>query len=142
MTDATTSPGATAPDPDLLYSEDEDALRAAVRALLTDRSDPATVLAGLESAVAYDTGLWHSLATEIGAAGLLVPEKLGGAGATAREAAVVLEELGRSVAPVPYLTSAVLAVTALLGCDHDRADVTAPLAALAGDAPSACSRSR
>ncbi|MFE6740958.1 acyl-CoA dehydrogenase family protein [Streptomyces tubercidicus] len=131
MTDATTPPGATAPDPDLLYSEDEDALRASVRALLADRSDPATVLAGLESQVAYDTGLWHSLATEIGTAGLLVPERLGGAGATAREAAVVLEELGRSVAPVPYLTSAVLAVTALLGCDHDRADAAAPLAALA-----------
>ncbi|WP_327223577.1 acyl-CoA/acyl-ACP dehydrogenase [Streptomyces platensis] len=131
MNDGTTLPGAAAPDPDLLYSEDEDALRAAVRSLLADRSDPATVLAGLESDVAYDTGLWHSLATEIGTAGLLVPEKLGGAGATAREAAVVLEEIGRAVAPVPYLTSAVLAVTALLGCERDRGDVAASLTALA-----------
>ncbi|MGW3007775.1 acyl-CoA dehydrogenase family protein [Streptomyces sp. NPDC001219] len=128
MNDGTTLPGA---DPDLLYSEDEDALRASVRRLLADRSDPATVLAGLESDAAYDTGLWHALATEIGTAGLLVPEKLGGAGASAREAAVVLEETGRSVAPVPYLTSAVLAVTALLGCDHDRQDVAAALTALA-----------
>ncbi|MEU8781398.1 acyl-CoA dehydrogenase family protein [Streptomyces sp. NPDC048637] len=132
MNDGTTLPGGPAPDPDLLYSEDEDALRAAVRSLLADRSDPATVLAGLESDVAYDTGLWHALATEIGTAGLLVPEKFGGAGASAREAAVVLEETGRSVAPVPYLTSAVIAVTALLGCDHGQADVAAALAALAG----------
>ncbi|MFI0902767.1 acyl-CoA dehydrogenase family protein [Streptomyces sioyaensis] len=131
MTDGTPRPGAPAPDPDLLYSEEEEALRAAVRSLLADRSAPATVLAGLESDVAYDTGLWQALATEIGTAGLLVPEKLGGQGASAREAAVVLEELGRSVAPVPYLTSAVIAVTALLGCGADSADVAAPLAALA-----------
>ncbi|MEX2974477.1 acyl-CoA dehydrogenase family protein [Streptomyces sp. C184] len=131
MTAETLPPSAPAPDPDLLYSEEEEALRAAVRSLLADRSAPATVLAGLESDVAYDTGLWRALATEIGTAGLLVPEKLGGQGASAREAAVVLEELGRSVAPVPYLTSAVIAVTALLGCGADSAEAAAPLAALA-----------
>lgn len=132
MNDGTPLTGTPAPDPDLLYSQEEDALRDAVRSLFADRSDPATVLAGLESEAAYDTALWRALATDIGAAGLLVPEKLGGAGASAREAAVVLEEIGRCVAPVPYLTSAVIAVTALLGCDHDQEDVAAPLAALAG----------
>ncbi|MEV5486277.1 MULTISPECIES: acyl-CoA dehydrogenase family protein [Streptomyces] len=131
MTAETLPSSAPAPDPDLLYSEEEEALRAAVRSLLADRSAPATVLAGLESDVAYDTGLWRALATEIGTAGLLVPEKLGGQGASAREAAVVLEELGRSVAPVPYLTSAVIAVTALLDCGGDSAEAAAPLAALA-----------
>ncbi|MCF3173778.1 acyl-CoA/acyl-ACP dehydrogenase [Streptomyces sioyaensis] len=131
MTAETLPSGAPAPDPDLLYSDEEEALRAAVRSLLADRSAPATVLAGLESEVAYDTGLWRALAAEIGTAGLLVPEKLGGQGASAREAAVVLEELGRSVAPVPYLTSAVIAVTALLGCGGDSAEAVAPLAALA-----------
>lgn len=34
---------------------------------------------------------------------------------------MVLEELGRSVAPVPYLTSAVLATEILLGCDTPEA---------------------
>ncbi|UZJ33238.1 acyl-CoA dehydrogenase family protein [Streptomyces endophytica] len=131
MTTETRSTPSPAPDPDLLYSEDEEALRDAVRALLTDRSDPATVLAAIESDVPHDAALWRSLATEIGTAGLLVPEKLGGAGAGAREAAVVLEELGRAVAPVPYLTSAVLAVTALLGCDHADAEVAGALTALA-----------
>jgi alkylation response protein AidB-like acyl-CoA dehydrogenase len=43
-----------------------------------------------------------------------VPEQLGGAGAGAREAAVVMEEIGRAVAPVPFLSSAVLATVALL----------------------------
>ena len=40
----------------------------------------------------------------------------GGAGASWREAAVVLEELGRAVAPVPFLGSAVVATPALLAC--------------------------
>ncbi|ARH94216.1 acyl-CoA dehydrogenase family protein [Streptomyces sp. MOE7] len=131
MTAETRPSAAPTPDPDLLYSEDEDALRDAVRSLLADRSDPATVLAGLESDVPYDTGLWRALATGIGTAGLLVPEKLGGAGASTREAAVVMEELGRSVAPVPYLTSAVIVVTALLALDHDREEVATRLTALA-----------
>lgn len=105
--------------PDLLYSEAEDDLRAAVRSLLTDRCQPSAVLAQAESDRAHDPTLWRALGAEMGTAGLLVPDKLGGQGATAREAAVVMEELGRAVAPVPYLTSAVLAVTALLGCDTD-----------------------
>ncbi|MEU5365170.1 acyl-CoA dehydrogenase family protein [Streptomyces sp. NPDC005925] len=99
---------------DLLYSEEEDALRAAVRDLLTDHCDPAGVIARTESDTPHDLALWKSLTEGMGLAGLLVPEELGGQGATHREAAVVLEELGRAVAPVPYLTSAVVATEALL----------------------------
>ncbi|MFJ8199611.1 acyl-CoA dehydrogenase family protein [Streptomyces sp. NPDC096152] len=108
--------------PDLLYSEEEEALRAAVRDLLTDHCDAAGVIARTESDAPHDRGLWKSLADAMGLAGLLVPEARGGQGATHREAAVVLEELGRSVAPVPYLTSAVVATEALLACPGDAAD--------------------
>ncbi|WP_019327468.1 acyl-CoA dehydrogenase family protein [Streptomyces sp. TOR3209] len=105
--------------PDLLYSEEEEALRAAVRDLLTDHCDPAGVIARTESDTPPDLPLWKTLAGSMGLAGLLVPESLGGQGATHREAAVVLEELGRAVAPVPYLTSAVVATEALLACGAD-----------------------
>ncbi len=43
-----------------------------------------------------------------------MPEEHGGAGASPREAAVVAEECGRACAPVPFLTSAVLATTLLV----------------------------
>ncbi|WP_374777787.1 acyl-CoA/acyl-ACP dehydrogenase [Streptomyces sp. NBC_01310] len=112
-----TTPTTPATPADLLYSETEEELRSAVRALLTDRCDAKSVLARAETDRPHDPALWHTLAVEIGAAGLLVPEKLGGQGAGHREAAVVLEELGRAVAPAPYLTSAVLATEILLGCD-------------------------
>ncbi|MEU6591670.1 acyl-CoA dehydrogenase family protein [Streptomyces sp. NPDC046881] len=101
---------------DLLYSEEEEALRAAVRDLLTDHCAPADVIARSESGAPFDRGLWKSLAEGMGLAGLLVPEEQGGQGASHREVAVVLEELGRSVAPLPYLTSAVVATEALLAC--------------------------
>ncbi len=102
--------------PDLLYSEEEEALRAAVRDLLGDHCDPAGVIARTESDTPHDRETWKALTDGMGLAGLLVPEAQGGQGATHREVAVVLEELGRSVAPVPYLTSAVVATEALLEC--------------------------
>jgi alkylation response protein AidB-like acyl-CoA dehydrogenase len=111
-------------DLDLLHTDVEDDLRASVRALLRDRCDPA-VVAGLYDGEPGPTGLWRALSGDLGLAGLLVPESLGGAGASAREAAVVLEELGRAVAPVPFLTSAVVA-TVLLG--HAGSDLAGALA--------------
>jgi alkylation response protein AidB-like acyl-CoA dehydrogenase len=99
---------------DLLYGETETELRAAVRGVLADRAAWPDVLARTETSQTYDTALWHTLAAEVGVAGLLIPEALGGAGASYREAAVVAEEIGRAVAPVPFLGSAVVATTALL----------------------------
>ncbi|MFD4605038.1 acyl-CoA dehydrogenase family protein [Streptomyces sp. NPDC058464] len=104
---------------DLLYSEEEEALRAAVRDLLADHCDAPGVIARTESDVPHDAAAWKALTEGMGLAGLLVPEKLGGQGASHREVAVVLEELGRAVAPVPYLTSAVVATEALLACGEE-----------------------
>jgi alkylation response protein AidB-like acyl-CoA dehydrogenase len=114
---------------DLLYSEEEEALRAAVRDLLTDHCDAAGVIARTESDAPHDRALWKALTDGMGLAGLLVPESQGGQGATHREVAVVLEELGRAVAPVPYLTSAVVATEALLACEGaEGAELLAALA--------------
>jgi alkylation response protein AidB-like acyl-CoA dehydrogenase len=89
-------------------------LREAVRSMLAEQSPPERVLARCEDGEPYDPKLWRILAVEMGLAGLAVPEQYGGAGAGLPEVAVVVEELGRSVAPVPYLGSAVVATTALL----------------------------
>jgi alkylation response protein AidB-like acyl-CoA dehydrogenase len=99
---------------DLLYGETETELRSAVRGVLADKAAWPDVLARTETSQTYDTALWHTLAAEIGVAGLIIPEALGGAGASYREAAVVAEEIARTVAPVPFLGSAVVATTAAL----------------------------
>ncbi|MFF4274508.1 acyl-CoA dehydrogenase family protein [Streptomyces sp. NPDC001536] len=111
---------------DLLYSEEEEALRSAVRDLLADHCDAPGVIARTESDAPHDLAAWKALADGMGLAGLLVPEAQGGQGATHREVAVVMEELGRAVAPVPYLTSAVVATEALLACGTE--DLLAELA--------------
>jgi alkylation response protein AidB-like acyl-CoA dehydrogenase len=103
----------------LLYGEAERDLRDSLRSLLATRCQPESVLARIGTDEPYDTGLWQSVAAELGCAGLLIPEEQGGAGASCREAAVVAEEAGRAVAPVPYLGSAIVATTALLSAGDD-----------------------
>jgi alkylation response protein AidB-like acyl-CoA dehydrogenase len=120
VTEATVTSPAAQPRPlDLLYGETEDELRAAVRSVLGDRAAWRDVLARTETAETYDQSLWHTLAADVGVAGLLIPEASGGAGASYREAAVVAEELGRATAPVPFLGSAVVATAALLSAGDD-----------------------
>jgi alkylation response protein AidB-like acyl-CoA dehydrogenase len=81
-------------------------LRDAVRGLLASHSGP-----GDEG---FDGALWRRLCGEIGVAGLLVPERYGGAGGSLADVQVVMAELGRVLAPVPMLGSAVLATAVLL----------------------------
>jgi len=100
--------------PDLLYSDTERALVDALGSLLADRGGVDKVLARTESAETYDDGLWQTLAHDLGCAGLLIPERDGGAGASYREACSAAEALGGSVAAVPFVGSAVVATAALL----------------------------
>ncbi|HWI42137.1 MAG TPA: acyl-CoA dehydrogenase family protein [Nocardioides sp.] len=98
----------------LLPTEDEETLRATVASFLAKRCDTDSVRHVYDGDRSAVEPLWRGLAQELGLAGLLVPEDLGGAGASAREAAVVLEQVGGAVAPVPFLTSSVIATTVLL----------------------------
>jgi alkylation response protein AidB-like acyl-CoA dehydrogenase len=101
--------------PDLLSSDAERALADSLSSLLADRGGLDKALALTESGQTYDDGLWRSVAADLGCAGLLIPEGQGGAGASYREAAAAAEALAAFVAPVPFLGSAVVATTALLG---------------------------
>jgi alkylation response protein AidB-like acyl-CoA dehydrogenase len=125
-TDRTEGTRAAGAVPDLRYSDAEEQLRAVVRDLLADRSPLTAVLARVDAGEADDIPLWRALAADLGCAGLLIDESHGGAGASYREAAVVAEETGKAAACVPYLTSAVMATTALLGTGD--ADLLAGLA--------------
>ncbi|MCL2541679.1 MAG: acyl-CoA/acyl-ACP dehydrogenase [Nocardioidaceae bacterium] len=101
----------------LLPTPDEDDLRSTVAGFLAKRCDTAAIRDMYDGDRSAAGPVWRGLAGELGLAALLVPEELGGAGASAREAAVVLEQVGGSVAPAPFLTSAVVATTVLLAAD-------------------------
>jgi 3-oxocholest-4-en-26-oyl-CoA dehydrogenase beta subunit len=82
------------------------------RRILTDRLTPERLAAAEAGGDRFDPALWASLA----GAGVLsagLPESLGGAGLGLLEQCSVLAELGRAVAPVPYLASIVLGAGAL-----------------------------
>ena len=118
---------------DLLYSETERDLAAALADLLADRAAPADVIARTERTEAYDVKLWRTVAAEIGVAGLLIPEALGGAGASYRELAAAAEQFGAFAAPIPYLGSAAIATAALLSAARSSAAADDRPAAAAAD---------
>ncbi len=66
----------------------------------------------------FGHALWKQMA-EMGFTGLLVPEADGGLGMGHVEAGIVLEEIGRNLTPSPFLTSSVLAATALDAASAD-----------------------
>ena len=101
------------------FSEEQQELAATVRSLLTKRSDSAAVRKAIESDIGYDEALWQTLCEQIGAAALGIPEEYDGAGFTLFESMIVLEEVGRSLAPSPLLSSLVTAEALLAGADEE-----------------------
>ncbi|MEM9311759.1 MAG: acyl-CoA dehydrogenase family protein [Pseudomonadota bacterium] len=67
----------------------------------------------------FGHALWKQMA-EMGFTGMLLDEEDGGLGMGHVEAGIVLEEVGRNLTPSPFLTSSVLAATAL---KHGSADM-------------------
>jgi len=94
-------------------SEEREMLRATVAALVEKHAGPEAVRAAIESDKGYDEKLWQMLCEQVGAAALVVPEELGGAGGELGDAAVVLEELAKGLVPTPLLGTT-LAELALL----------------------------
>jgi alkylation response protein AidB-like acyl-CoA dehydrogenase len=122
-------------------SEEQQELATTVRALLDKRADSAAVRSAMASESGYDEDLWRTLCEQIGVAALMVPEEHDGVGATMFETAVVLEELGRSLAPNPLLATTIASAALLLhGSGDARNELLPRLAAgeigtLVWDAP-------
>jgi len=89
------------------------ALRAEVRRCLDKHVDVRPYLAESGDEARTDWSLWQRLAGEMGLAGLLVPEPDGGSGGTVGHLAVVFEELGATLAPVPMFSTAGLVLPVL-----------------------------
>ncbi|WP_099040551.1 acyl-CoA dehydrogenase IpdE2 [Mycobacterium neglectum] len=109
-------------------SEERELLRGTVAALVEKHASPEAVRQAMESERGYDESLWKLLCEQVGAAALVVPEELGGAGGELADAAVVLEELGKGLVPTPLLGST-LAELALLSLDEPDAEALEELAA-------------
>lgn len=109
-------------------SEERELLRGTVAALVEKHASPEAVRQAIDSERGFDESLWKLLCEQVGAAALVVPEELGGAGGELADAAVVLEELGRGLVPTPLLGTT-LAELALLTADEPDGDALEELAA-------------
>jgi len=98
----------------LVLTEEQSMLRDSARGLISDKA-PVSHLRQLRDsrdATGFSRELWKSFA-EMGFAGLLVPEDFGGSGLGCVEAGIVMEEIGRTLMPSPFLSTAVLAASAI-----------------------------
>jgi alkylation response protein AidB-like acyl-CoA dehydrogenase len=85
----------------LEFTPEQDELRDGVRTVLTRECPMSLVREVVEKAVTADA-LWNRMVS-LGWPALTVPESAGGLGMGAIELAVVVEELGRAVAPGPFV---------------------------------------
>ncbi|MFE3851707.1 acyl-CoA dehydrogenase family protein [Streptomyces griseorubiginosus] len=105
----------------LVFTEEQNALRSAVRKFTGDRFSSERVRALMETPDGHDPDTWELMARQLGLQGLLVPEELGGSGASLVELAIVCEELGYGLVCSPFLGTAGLATTVLLACGDQAA---------------------
>lgn len=108
---------------DFGLSPEQEMLKDAVRRCLAEHCPLENVRACADAGSAVSeppTVALHAM----GLSGLMVPAAHGGLGMTLLDAAVVAEELGRAVAPVPFLARSVLAPLALVlaGSEAQRAE--------------------
>jgi len=92
---------------DLDFSEEQDALRGMVREVCRDYSSVEVVRAIEDDPRGYPEEFWEQLA-RVGLLGLRIDETHGGARQGLLETAIVYEELGRSLAPVPHFVSCIV----------------------------------
>src|SRR3954454_14578681 len=104
---------------DFGLTDDQRDIQRTARELVADRAKPERVREHAEAGTT-DTELWREL-SELGWPGIAVAEEHGGQGLGTVELGILCEELGRSVAPVPFLPT-VLAATLIEhgGSDEQR----------------------
>jgi len=95
------------------FSDEQNDIRATARRLLSDESSPERIRAVYRGDAGYDPQLWATLG-EMGFLGAALPAAYGGSGAGYLELCVVAEELGRALAPVPFLSAVGQAAELLL----------------------------
>lgn len=91
------------------FSDDQLELKRMLRELLAKDCPMSRVRQVMYQQPGYDAALWARLSAELGLTALLIDEEHGGAGFGWVELCAVMEELGRSLAPVPLLSTSLAA---------------------------------
>jgi alkylation response protein AidB-like acyl-CoA dehydrogenase len=100
------------------FSEEQKLLQKTARDYLTEHCDLARTRAVLEGGGTHDAQLWKGVA-EMGWLGAAIPESYGGSGFGQLELALIAQELGRALAPIPFGPSVYLVSEAILLAGSD-----------------------
>ena len=93
----------------LVLTEDQELLAQTARDFVRANSPISRLRALLDAqdSVGFSRDMWQEMA-QLGWAGILIPEEYGGAGMGLADLAVVLEAVGRNLAPEPFLSTVLL----------------------------------
>lgn len=100
------------------FSEEQRLIRDMAEEFARDKGSSEAVREAMATSLAFDASTWRAI-QELGFAGLLIPEELGGQGLGAVEMALVFEALGSRLIPSPLLGTGVLAATLLIALRGD-----------------------
>lgn len=95
------------------FSEEQKLLQKTARDFLAEHCPLSVVRGVFESDAPHSEPLWKRVA-EMGWLGVAIPEAYGGAGYGQLELALIAQELGRVIAPIPFSSTAYLLSEALL----------------------------
>lgn len=108
---------------DVLLTEEEELLRKGAREFLEAEVPPGLVRAMEKDDLGYPPELWKKMA-DMGWLGLALPEKYGGQGLPLTYLGLLVQEMGRVLAPVPFHGTMVTALTiARDGTEEQRQEV-------------------
>ncbi len=102
----------------LAFSEDQRFIQDQANNFLQAQCTPLHVREILESDQTFHQALWQQM-VDLGWPALSIPETYGGLGLGFLELCLIAEELGKALAPVPFLSSVVLATEALKASDDE-----------------------
>jgi alkylation response protein AidB-like acyl-CoA dehydrogenase len=98
---------------DLEFTDEQHLMRDMSRAMLAEHCPVDVVRAMEDDPKGYPEGLWKQI-SELGLAGIRIPEAYGGSGQSLLDASLVYEEFGRAMAPTPHFVSCILSAGVLL----------------------------
>lgn len=113
----------------LAYDEQQRVLKSTARDFFSSNCPPETVRELEGQSPGYSQEMWQKMA-DLGWLGITFPEKYGGFGGGFLDLYVLYEEMGRSLAPSPHLTSTVLVGETILraGSEEQKARFLPPIA--------------
>lgn len=111
------------------FSEAQGDVMEVATGFCADRSPIASVRALMTSPTGFDAALWREM-VDLGWIAIAVPESFGGIGLSIAEVVPVVEQMGRTLMPSPFVQTTLAAHTVLTnGDDAQRADWLPKLAA-------------